>query len=210
MSFTKKSFAILLSKLKVFDKPNAKLEQYPTDSECAAVVIWSAALNGDIEGKSVADLGCGTGILGIGALLLGAKKVSFYDIDESAINIAKENYNKVFEEYEIGEAEFIVSDISNVNGKFDLVLQNPPFGVQSNHADRPFLMKSFEISPLVYSFHMSETKEFVEKMAEKMGFDLTKEFMMDFPIKATMDFHKKKIHKIKVSTFRLEKIIIAK
>ncbi len=37
------------------------------------------------KGKSVLDLGCGSGILGIGAGLLGADDVTFVDIDSVAV-----------------------------------------------------------------------------------------------------------------------------
>lgn len=40
---------------------------------------------------SVLDLGCGSGILSIAALLLGAKKCVGVDIDENSVRIAKEN-----------------------------------------------------------------------------------------------------------------------
>ena len=76
---TKKQLAILLSKLQVFESPRAELEQYPLDGESASIILWTACQNKDIENKIMADLGCGTGILGLGALLLGAKKVYFID-----------------------------------------------------------------------------------------------------------------------------------
>ena len=74
---SKKELAILLSKLKTFDTPKTHLEQYSTDSEIAADILWFAYQNKDIEGKKIADFGCGTGILGIGALNLGANKILF-------------------------------------------------------------------------------------------------------------------------------------
>ena len=43
------------------------------------------------EGLSVLDLGCGSGILSIAALLLGAEKAVAVDIDELAVRIAVEN-----------------------------------------------------------------------------------------------------------------------
>ena len=50
-----------------------------------------------LEGVSVLDMGCGSGILGIGALLLGAKDVLAVDIDKNAVDIAVKNatLNKV-------------------------------------------------------------------------------------------------------------------
>lgn len=50
-----------------------------------------------LEGVSVLDMGCGSGILGIGALLLGASDVLAVDIDKNAVDIAVKNatLNKV-------------------------------------------------------------------------------------------------------------------
>lgn len=45
----------------------------------------------DYNGKQVLDLGCGSGILGIAALLLGAENVVGCDIDEKAPKVAREN-----------------------------------------------------------------------------------------------------------------------
>lgn len=42
----------------------------------------------------ILDIGCGSGILSIGALLLGAKSAFAVDIDENAVNISKENAEK--------------------------------------------------------------------------------------------------------------------
>lgn len=43
-------------------------------------------------GEEVMDLGCGSGILGIAALLLGARRVTAVDIDENSVRIARENF----------------------------------------------------------------------------------------------------------------------
>ena len=44
-----------------------------------------------LSGTEVLDMGCGSGILSIAALLLGAKSVSAVDIDQLAVKIAHEN-----------------------------------------------------------------------------------------------------------------------
>ena len=43
------------------------------------------------EGLRVLDMGCGSGILSIAALLLGAESVTAVDIDQLAVKIAREN-----------------------------------------------------------------------------------------------------------------------
>lgn len=205
---TKKSLSVFLSKLKVFSKPNWKLEQYPTESDIAADMIWNANIIGDLNNKIVADFGCGTGILGIGALIAGAKKVYFIDIDKSALEIAKKNIEFVKSIYEIeSDIEFIQSNIEKINlKKVDIIIQNPPFGVKIEHADRKFLIKSFKTGKVIYSLHKIESKKFIEKISSDEGFKITNYFEYDFPLKRTMDYHKKKIQHIKVGCWRLQKI----
>ncbi|PID37740.1 MAG: 50S ribosomal protein L11 methyltransferase [Pseudomonadales bacterium] len=48
-------------------------------------------LNNQLQGKVVVDYGCGSGILGIAALLLGAKQVYSVDIDPQAVLASKQN-----------------------------------------------------------------------------------------------------------------------
>lgn len=48
----------------------------------------------DIKGKKVLDLGCGSGILSIGAMLLGAESAVAVDVEENAAKTAAENAEK--------------------------------------------------------------------------------------------------------------------
>ncbi|MBW2964747.1 METTL5 family protein [Candidatus Woesearchaeota archaeon] len=202
MKNSKSSLAVTLSKLQVFSAPRPKLEQYPTDSEIAAEILWHASMQGDIEGKTVADLGCGTGILGIGALLLGAKKVFFIDTDPAALDILKGNLERlgIKEGYDI-----IKSDVKDFDSKVDVVLQNPPFGTREEHADREFLQTAVRISGRIYTFHKTSTRKFVERFAEDNCLQVTGLWEFAFPLKQTLEQHRKKIHRIEVSCFRLEK-----
>lgn len=209
MSFTKKNFSIELSRLLLFDKPKVYLEQYPTDSNVAADFLWSALMNGEIEGKTVIDIGAGTGILGFGAMLLGAKKVVFLEIDEKALDICKKNYENICNEFDVTgcEVDFVQKDISKFESKekFDVVLQNPPFGIKKEHADKIFLETAFKLSKVVYSLHKSETLDFVDGVSKDAGFKVTHKFKYNFPLKSTMSYHTRKIKRIDVTCFRIEK-----
>ncbi|MBV1910359.1 MAG: 50S ribosomal protein L11 methyltransferase [Kangiellaceae bacterium] len=68
---------------------------HPTTALC---LEWLDSI--DLIGKTVIDYGCGSGILAIAALKLGAKKVLAVDIDPQAILATKENAkrNQVFDE----------------------------------------------------------------------------------------------------------------
>lgn len=59
---------------------------HPTTSLCLS---WLDGL--DLDGKTVIDFGCGSGILGIAALLLGAKKVIAIDNDPQALLATRDN-----------------------------------------------------------------------------------------------------------------------
>ncbi len=202
---TKGKLAKVLSQLKVFENPRISEEQYPTDSEIAAEVLWNSAMIGDFDEKVIVDLGAGTGILGIGALLLGSKKVVFVEKDSYALGICKENYQKIKSEFNIGDAEFVEEDVCNYAGNAEVVIQNPPFGTKEEHADKVFLEKAFEITSVVYSFHKANTKEFIQQFADSKGFKTTHYWEVDFPLKATQKFHKQQIKRIKVGVFRFEK-----
>jgi putative methylase len=199
---SKSQLAVTLSKLKVFTSPHPKLEQYPTDSEIAATMLWHAFMEGDIRDKAVADLGCGTGILGIGALLLGAAKVFFVDKDPDAIAILKDNLDSLdlTDNFEIWE-----SDIDSFFANVDVVIQNPPFGTREKHIDKAFLEKAIAIADIIYSFHKTSTKDFVTAFARDNSLNITCSRDFSFPLKQTLDQHRSKIRRVEVTAFRFEK-----
>jgi len=142
---------LFLSKVAAQPFPKASLEQYTLSPSIAATMLYMAAYTDDaIIGKSVVDLGCGTGRLSLGAAYLGAENVVGIDVDRLAIKTAAENSQAVGLSRQV---QLILGDINAINGKFDTVMQNPPFGVQNREADRAFLMKALEIGNSVYSLH---------------------------------------------------------
>jgi len=204
---TKKELAISLSKLKTFEKPKVELEQYQTESELAAETLWDINLRINLKGKKVVDLGSGTGIFGLGASLLGAK-VTLVELDNEAFELAKENKEILEKETKKKlKVKILNDDIRNIkNLEADLVIQNPPFGVKKSHTDKLFLYKAMEISPLIYSFHKLETKDFIHKISKENNFSckLFKEYK--FPLKHTMRFHRKKTYYVDVGVFEIRKL----
>lgn len=198
--------AIVLSRLKGFKRPKVRVEQYSTDSEIAAEMLWNALYRGDIAKKVIVDLGCGTGILGIGALLLGAERVVFVDNDKGALESAIFNLHRIKSEgYGMGKAVFVCKDINGFKEKADVVVQNPPFGTKVRHADRMFLEKAMDIAPVIYSFHKTESKRFIESFSKDNSYKITHYSEFDFPLKATQEYHKRRIHRIKVGCWRLQR-----
>ena len=81
------------------------------------------------EGKTVLDIGCGSGILSIGALRLGAASVVGCDIDESSPKAAMENAS--FNNFDESRFQVYLGDIlrdkglkKHIEGTYDLVLAN--------------------------------------------------------------------------------------
>ena len=77
-------------------------------------------INPDVE---LLDIGCGSGILGIAGLLLGAKSATGVDIDALSVKTAKENGTiNGFEEPKFTVFEGNLTD--KVTGKYDVVVAN--------------------------------------------------------------------------------------
>lgn len=200
---SKKQLAVFLSKLKVFGKPDQRLEQYPTDSEVAATILWDAWMHGEIEGKRIVDLGCGTGILGIGALALGADHLTFVDIDPDALKTLEENLTSAEEELGSLNRTILQQDATRYEGKADLVLQNPPFGTQTKHVDTAFLAAATRIAPVVYSLHKSSTAAYVRQWVQQHGARVVQETPFSFPLKQTMKQHTRRIQRIEVTCLKI-------
>lgn len=196
---TRKSLAVALSKLAVFGDAVARLEQYPTDSELAADLLWQASLDGLVEGKRVLDLGAGTGILGLGAAALGAQAV-LVERDPAAAALARENAALLGVDVEIR-----VADVATVYEEADLVVMNPPFGTRERHADRLFLSIAFACAPIIYSFHKTSTDRFVRAFARDAGFTIAEAVPVRFPLQHAMAHHRKRREYIDVTRYRFER-----
>ena len=202
---SKRDLDVILSRLHSYEQPSFRLEQYPTPSHIAADWIWTMAMRGEVAGKVILDAACGPGILGIGLLLLGAKRVFFVDKDQKIMAVCRENYKQIKDEYDVGEAVFIAHDITLFAEEVAIAVQNPPFGTKEAHADKKFLEKAFSIAPVVYSMHKYSTKKFVEAISKDHGFRITDVWRYEFPIKAAFAFHEKPVKKIDVGLWRMEK-----
>ncbi|MBP2030831.1 putative methylase [Methanohalophilus levihalophilus] len=187
---------MLLQKVEGFERPDITLEQYPTPATLAAEILHFAYMQGDLEG-TVIDLGCGTGMLAIGAKLLGAEEVIGYDIDPGALMIACRNAEKLGV-----EVEFVCSPIDSIDKHADTILMNPPFGAQCKGNDRPFLKKALEIAGTIYSIHNCGSRSFIEKYIRPAI--VTDTYSANFPIKRTFKFHKKDVEQIEVEVYRIK------
>ncbi|MDD2613558.1 MAG: METTL5 family protein [Methanosarcina sp.] len=186
---------MLLEELEGFSDPELELEQYQTPPLLAAEILHFAYMQGDLE-DSVQDLGCGTGILAIGAKLLGARRVMAYDTDQKALEIAKRNAEKFGV-----EIEFVLSDITEIKEHVKTTVMNPPFGARVKGRDRPFLSSALRTSEVIYSIHNRGSLAFIQKFIKPAV--ITHSYVAKFPIKRTFDFHKKEKEVIEVEIYRI-------
>jgi putative methylase len=196
----KKQLEIKLQGLEQLASPIPALEQYATPAIIAADMIWEAYGAGDIAGKAVADLGCGNGILGIGAKLLDAGKVLGMDVDPMAIRVAEKNAASLSL-----DIDFLEGDVRKAEGTFDTVLMNPPFGAQKRRADRPFVEKALELAPRAYSLHNAGTEDFLDKLAMSLGARTVSLKKYKFEIPFAFEFHRKATEAISVVLLRYDR-----
>lgn len=194
---------MILEGLRGFCTPRAALEQYQTPAPLAARLLYHALMKGDIAGRTVCDLGCGTGILAIGAALLGAGRVIGVDIDERALDVARQNAGLVDT-----EVTFCALDLQNgcrdEIGICDTVVMNPPFGAQKAHADRPFIDCALAISPVTYSIFNAGSIQFIHAYTAQRA-EITEKIGGKFAIKRTFAFHTRDVQEIEVEILRLER-----
>ncbi len=195
----RKDLEITLQKVKPFLDPNPTDEQYPTPAIIASDMMFLAYSLGDISGLKVADLGCGTGILGIAAALLGAGEVIGVDKDQAALDLARENA----EEMNV-HLRLIRQDISDFYERVDTVIMNPPFGSQRRHADLPFLEKAMDLAIVSYSLHNAVTQGFLIGRASSAGktAEVLKRYKLEIP--HTFAFHKKAKKDVDVILLRIQ------
>jgi len=150
------------AKFEIIIEPNMA---FGTGTHETTTMMIEALLKENLENKSVADLGCGTGILGILAAKMGAKSIISVDIDERAVNSTINNakINK------INNIDALTGDLSIVkNKKFDIVVAN----IYKN-----ILIKNFPVfteilndkGKLLISGFMTQDTPRIKPEAEKAG-----------------------------------------
>ncbi len=191
---------ILLERVRPFPSPKAEMEQYALPAPAAAALLHFAALRGELSG-TVYDLGCGTGILAIGAKLLGARRAVGVERDPGALDVARENARELGAEVEWIEAD--VASLDPALHKADTVLMNPPFGAQVRGAGRPFLRKALELAPVAYGFGNRGSEEFVKRFISPAR--LTATMVLDAPMRRTFPWHRKKARPQAMELYRMER-----
>lgn len=189
-----------------FDDPRVDLEQYRTPPDLASYLIHVADLQGDIEGQTVVDLGCGTGMLALAATLRGPERVVGVDIDRTPLRTARENRRRIASTSSVSWIQADATRLPLDPSSETTVVMNPPFGAQNGneHADRAFLETTAEIADVSYSIHNAGSADFVESFAMDHGGELSHAYSAEFDLPQTYEHHTEKRRTIEVELFRIE------
>ncbi|KAA9397123.1 methyltransferase domain-containing protein [Haloarcula sp. CBA1130] len=204
---TKSALAQQLAVVAGFDNPRASLEQYRTPPDLAAHLVHTADLQNDIQGRTVVDLGCGTGMLALGAALRSPARVVGLDIDPAPLSTARENERKVGSTTPVS---WVRADATTAplcpSADETTVVMNPPFGAQSDneHADRRFLETAAAIAGVSYSIHNEGSQAFVESFAADNGGEVTHAFETEFDLPRQFEFHESDRQAITAEVYRID------
>ena len=202
---TRRRLAQELAVVAGFEDPKAPLEQYHTPPDLAAHIVHVADLQGDVEGRTVLDLGCGTGMLALGAALRGPERVVGVDLDPAPLSTAGENERRVGA---TADVSWVRADATRLPLSPDgaTVLMNPPFGARGGNegADREFLETAADVARVSYSVHNAGSESFVEAFAGDNAGEVTHAFRAEFELPRQFEHHTEDARTIDAEVFRIE------
>ena len=202
---TKRALAQQLGVVAGFDDPRAPLEQYRTPPDVAAHLVHVADMHDDVEGRTVVDLGCGTGMLALAAALRGPDLAVGVDVDPAPLSTALDNERRVATTTPV---EWVRADATRAPLSLTdaTVVMNPPFGAQNGneHADRAFLETASEIARVSYSIHNAGSRAFVESFAADNGGTVTQAYAVELDVPGQFEFHDSEHAVIDAEAFRIE------
>ena len=198
-----RSLAIQLSKLQEISSPNLNLEQYQTEGEIAARWLFDIQSFDDLKpGCRVVDLGCGNGILGIGAVLMGAGSAILVDSDEKSCEVSTRNVESLgisdsvkIVNLKIGEKDIEIREA-------DIVVSNPPWGTQKKASDRPFLEEIISIGTIAHLMHSSQATH-IRNFFNEFGWSSEEYGDLDFALPATYGHHSRMRGRTRASLWRI-------
>ena len=139
---------------------------HPTTNMCLQL------LESNIKpGMKIIDIGCGSGILSIASIKLGAKKVIGIDIDPNAIKVSKQNsVINLTSEY----SEFLKGTLTNLNlnlKTFDIIVINISSKIFKELAS--YIKKHISInSKVIISGILEENSNDIQKILKTLNFNI--------------------------------------
>ncbi len=194
---------MMLSGLEQLQSQSVELEQYATDGDLAARWLADIAAFGDLsEDCTIVDLGAGNGVLGLGALAMGAGRATLVEADQAACDVAKSNAESIgfADSVEVIQAT-LGSDPVDL-GSADVLISNPPWGRQSPRADRPFLEAMIDAAAPTHLLHSSEATH-IRPLFEDAGWSVERYGEADFALPGTFSHHSRERGKTRVAFWRL-------
>ena len=195
--------AMLLSSLSEHPSGSVELEQYTTDGDLAARWLADIAAFDDLsEGCTVADLGAGNGVLGLGALAMGAGRALLVETDQAACDVAKSNAESMgfADSVEVIQAT-LGSDPVDL-GSADVLISNPPWGRQTPRADRPFLEAMIAAETPTHLLHSAEATH-IQTLFEDAGWSAERYGEADFALPAAYSHHSRQRGRTRAAFWRL-------
>lgn len=197
-----KDLKVELSKVKDFSKVSISLEQYMTPPEIAASIAHTIhATYDDIEGRSVLDLCCGTGMLSFACSYFSPSYILGVDSCPKALEVFRLNNLRFRANVDLLRCS--IEDLTFLSSEFDTAILNPPFGTKIKHADIKVVDKALEVCSVVYSLHKSSTRGYLVRKYPRA--EILAEIKYVIPRKH--DFHKKDRKIIEVDFIRISKAL---
>lgn len=183
--------------------PRPEWEQYRTPAPIAAAALFMAYAAGDIQGRTVGDLGCGTGMFLVGAGLLRAERLVGIDIDPRAVETAR----AVLADLGL-DADIVAGPVESFKESCDTIVMNPPFGAQfaQRGIDTRFVEVALDWAPRVYALHMVETQPHLLALGRRLGARVEHLTTYDFSIPHQFRFHTKAKVLVRVGLFRYSRM----
>jgi len=201
-----RKLAMNLSNLEQHHLKNVDLEQYSIDGDLAAKWLFDLIAFGDLKnGCKVSDLGAGNGILGIGALLLGAEKVIFIESDSKACEIINNNISLLGlqKRSEVRNLHIEQSNIPVLDT--DIIITNPPWGRQKEKADKPFLqtiLNNYKTAHILHNYRATHISRFFLNE----GWTVEKYGEADFSLPATYNHHNRQRDRTRAGFWRVSPV----
>lgn len=200
MTSIRRLAALLERAVPPIPEPSPDLEQYTTPAELALSVALLAMKVGGKNG-SYADLGAGTCRLAAALALLGAARVVAIELDPRLCSICRDSLKSL---NLLGNVTTVCSVLTRVSGPLrsgavDIVVSNPPFGVQRRGADKEFILYALRLRPRAAVFILkSGNLDFHTRLARTEGYT-TRLLWSDFiAIPASMRHHRSRIRRVRV------------
>ncbi|MGI0052651.1 MAG: METTL5 family protein [Thermoplasmata archaeon] len=193
------SLVRILAGLEPLVDPDPAREQVSTPPEAAAELLALAVARDDLVGRIVADLGCGTGTLALGAALCGAREVTGIDADGRALAVARRNAERLHLDFAPASGE-----VESFGGRADTVVMNPPFGAQRRGADRPFWATADRVARgSIYGFALADSRSFIARWAVGRFRPITETRPIRWALPAIFPHHRRKSARLAVDLWAL-------